>query len=144
MLASLLVSIHNGFLSQSRSDRRHWSKSNHSSCVFSCKSFFSTLVEDLSVPDFLPAGLIWKSNALLKVKVLAWPVAHQRMNTNELNQKKRMRLSVTYPNKRGCVCPLNGVFFASNVLRQRIKCFFIVTCPLAYGSVFLTRLVCLG
>ncbi|GMP81319.1 hypothetical protein CsSME_00036071 [Camellia sinensis var. sinensis] len=73
-LASLLVLLDGVFLSYSP-DIRVWNLI--SSWVFSCKSFFDKLIDNLSVPLFPIHKRIWKVVAPHKLKFCVWSLAQR-------------------------------------------------------------------
>ena len=56
--------------------------------VFSCKSFFESLMNQYSCPTFAPALMIWKAKMPIKIQVFAWTVAHGELNTCDMLQKR--------------------------------------------------------
>ncbi|RVX11717.1 putative ribonuclease H protein [Vitis vinifera] len=82
-----MSSLHSVLLSPSSSDSRAWSLSSSGS--FSVKSFFYALSRDSNPLMFLPAKFLWSSKVPSKVKVLAWLVAHGKVNTNDKLQLRR-------------------------------------------------------
>ena len=88
LLQRLMSSLHSVLLSPSSSDSRAWSLSSSGS--FSVKSFFSALSKVPNPLMFLPAKFLWSSKVPLKVKALAWLVAHgKKVNTNDKLQLRR-------------------------------------------------------
>ena len=55
----------------------------------SCKSCFNSLRESDDVPDFLPCQLVWKSSFPFKIKVFGWLVALAKLNTLDMQQRRR-------------------------------------------------------
>jgi hypothetical protein len=86
-LSVLLVLLESVKLDVARVDTRRWKL--ETSGFFSSKSFYRFLIENNSDPVFLPANLIWKSKVPPKIKVLGWLVAHGRLNTCDLLQRRR-------------------------------------------------------
>ena len=86
-LSVLLVLLERVNLNSARADTRSWNL--ETSGFFSSKSFYKFLIDNSSDPAFLPASLIWKSKVPLKIKILGWLVAHGRVNTCDLLQRRR-------------------------------------------------------
>jgi hypothetical protein len=70
-----------------RGDARHWSLERDGS--FSCKSYRSLLANNIAFSDFGPAEQIWTAKVPTKVHILAWLVAHGKVNTCDNIQKRR-------------------------------------------------------
>ena len=81
---SSLGSVH---FSPSATDSRVWSLSL--SDLFTIKFFFLALSNFLNFVLFLLAKFLWRSKAPLKVKALAWLVAHGKVSTNDKLQLRR-------------------------------------------------------
>ena len=86
-VSALLILVENISLISSKKDSRRWKL--EASGSFSCKSFRNFIINDGSVLSFAPANLIWKSKVPTKIKILGWLVAHGRLNTCEMLQRRR-------------------------------------------------------
>ena len=62
--------------------------------LFSCKAFFESLIEDPLLPSFKPSLKIWKAKVSLKLQVCTWIIAHDKVSTNEILQKRRPNFSL--------------------------------------------------
>jgi hypothetical protein len=93
-LSSLLSLLDDVSLNMGGEDRRAWSMDSKG--IFSCKSFFEWLVNDESHPLFEHANVVWKSKVPNKIKFLGWLIAHGKVNTCDIIQKR-------YPNL--CLLP---------------------------------------
>lgn len=69
-----------------RGDARRWSSERDGSC--SCKSFISFYENNPDFSDFDPVDQIWKAKVPSKVHILAWLVAHGKVNICNI-QKQR-------------------------------------------------------
>ena len=85
-VSSLLECLEGVKLTVSKNDVRRWILD--ASGDFSCKSFRNFLTKDNAI-NFDLASIIWKSKAPPKVKFLGWLVAHNRLNTCDMLQRRR-------------------------------------------------------
>ncbi|KAM7473769.1 hypothetical protein LguiB_021012 [Lonicera macranthoides] len=67
-------------------DKRRWLLKGEG---FSCSSLFKSLIDYPLDPYFTPSKLIWAAGIPTKVQVFTWLVAHGRVNTCDLLQKRR-------------------------------------------------------
>ena len=86
-LLELLQILETKKVSRSVEDRRQWIAD--SSGVFSCKSAFSWMRKDHSLPINLHAKTIWKLNIPVKVKVFTWLLALGKVSVHTTLQKRR-------------------------------------------------------
>lgn len=91
--SSLTLLLQNVVLSVGGEDVRQWNI--HSGGVFTCNSYFSYLSSDSSIPDDAGFRFIWKSKVPPKVKILSWTIAHGRVSTADVLQKKRPNLFIS-------------------------------------------------
>lgn len=82
-LLSVLDSTH----LSSEVDKRIWTLDP--SGVFSCKSYFQFLTHSPNRVYFLLDKLIWKSKTPVKVKSFVWTAVLNKINTNDMLQKRR-------------------------------------------------------
>ncbi|MEX5590999.1 hypothetical protein, partial [Pseudomonas urmiensis] len=75
----LLNSIEGFSLSSLIKDQRVWL--GHKSGIFSCKSFFESIIQSSEDVPFVPYKMIWKVGIPPKVKVFAWLASWRRVNT---------------------------------------------------------------
>jgi hypothetical protein len=86
-VSGLLGLIERVVLQESKKDTRSWNL--EASGAFTCKSFRNFLCNENPYPNFDPAKFIWESKVPPKVKFLGWLVAHGRLNTCEMLQRRR-------------------------------------------------------
>ena len=84
---ALLALLEDVQLNEGRRDSKRWKLD--SSEVFSCKSFFKFLLDSPEHPSFSPSKTVWEAKVPTKVKILGWLVAHKRVNTCDLIQRRR-------------------------------------------------------
>ena len=101
-------------LDSSVSDKRVWSLD--SSRNFSCSSYFQQLIVVPNDSFFEPHWMIWKARVFVKVHLIAWIIAHGKVNTCDLLQKQ-MPNSYIF---------LIGVLCVMNVGKVLITCSFVV------------------
>ncbi|KAL5572344.1 hypothetical protein UlMin_021941 [Ulmus minor] len=65
---------------------------NFNSGIFSCKSFFDCLTGYTGMVSFEPFCFIWKSSVPHRIKVFAWLVFHEKLNTCDRVQRKNPRM----------------------------------------------------
>ena len=103
-VSGLLGLIERVVLQNSKVDTRRWNL--EVSGVFTCKSFRNFLCKENPSPNFDPASFIWKSKVPPKVKILGWLVAHGRLNTCDMLQRRRPNSCFS---PHWCVlCKMNG------------------------------------
>ncbi|KAM7513904.1 hypothetical protein LguiA_003487 [Lonicera macranthoides] len=83
---SLLRVIEGVRLSPGSMDYRRWLLKGEG---FSCSSFYKSLIDSPTNPQFAPSKVIWAAGIPTKVKVFSWLVAHGRVNTYDMLQKRR-------------------------------------------------------
>ncbi|KAK9927793.1 hypothetical protein M0R45_024959 [Rubus argutus] len=86
-LTLLLLILEGVRLFPSRDDSRKWSLESHGK--FSCKSFGRFLDDVSNYPSFDPYDQIWKAKVPTKVKITVWALAHGKINTCDVVQRKR-------------------------------------------------------
>ena len=104
-------------------DTRIWTLD--SSGIFSCKSYFQFLTSSPNIDRFLLDKPIWKSKSPSKVKAFVWTAVLNRINTNDMLQKRRPLMALS-PN----MCIMCGLDFES-----RAHLFF----ALRYGEISLDQ-----
>ena len=80
------------FLNNLKENKRVWNL-DKSGC-FSMKSYFLSLIDNPDAPSFSPSYQIWKAKVPTKVKMMVWSVAHRKINTNDMVQKRRPNMAL--------------------------------------------------
>ena len=80
------------FLNNLKEDKIVWNL-DKSRC-FSTKSYFLNLIDNLDAPLFSPSYPIWKVKVPTKVKMMVWSVAHRKINTNDMVQRRRPNMAL--------------------------------------------------
>ncbi|KAK9951574.1 hypothetical protein M0R45_007012 [Rubus argutus] len=86
-VSGLLGLIERVVLQDSKKDTKKWNL--ETSGAFTCTSFRNFLCNENPYPNFDPAKFVWESKVLPKVKFLGWLMAHGRLNTCEMLQRRR-------------------------------------------------------
>ena len=85
--ANLSVVLDQVRLNEAIADLRIWKPDISEG--FSCKSAFVALQHDNGIPDFQFYKFIWKSNIPAKIKLFAWSLSLEKINTCVVLQRKR-------------------------------------------------------
>lgn len=81
-----LIEILGNFFPSNQPNRRVWLPSP---CNFSCKSFYSSLLDTNSFNGLNIFKDSWEVPVPMKIKVLLWCPGHKKLNTNEVIQKRK-------------------------------------------------------
>lgn len=96
--ATLMAKLESARFYLSWGDTRRWSLEKDGS--FSCSSYKRFLCFNLDASVFHPVDQIWKVKVPSKVHILAWSVAHGKVNTCNNIQKRR---PLHYLNPQWCI-----------------------------------------
>ena len=86
-LIGLLSRLESARLCQAITDRRVWGF--ESSGLFTCKSFFNSLIDSSTFSLFSPFSFIWRVNIPSKIKVFGWLLALGKVTTFDVLQKRQ-------------------------------------------------------